>query len=627
MANYHSDEWIMNGVREHYEEAKQYFDESRIVGIFYQGSANYGLDYENSDIDTKLIVTPTFEDIVFNKRPVSTTHVRANNEHIDFKDIRLYIETFRKQNVNFLEILFTPYKIVNPQYEQWWNRLIENREAIAHYDIHRAIKTMSGIALEKYQAMEHKYPSKVDIIEKYGYDCYHPNTKFLTQQGWKRFDEVLNTDLLGTVNPTTLQLEWQKPIAKIKKQPTAQMYEGETYNTHFCITETHNVFTSKIININKNGNKYKEELANWQLEPLKDCLSTNRHRHILSFPTNYNPDNTNFSDDILKLFGAFIAEGTINFRDKEQQIPRAIRITQTKNGKIEFFTMMDNISNTDLNKYEYEKETVWILPTEYAVKFLQWSNHGSKNKRLPEWIYTLSQRQAQILLNAMILGDGTYHKSRTIYYTSSKKLAEDVCSLAYMAGYVANILGGEEGYVSTTEYTEELHMWQVQITNRTENVPTEMYFDTKERNRNGAFKKVENTEEVVCFTVPNGTLITMYKGKTAVQGNCKQLHHLMRIENHLMRYIAGESYEACLIPDEETAKKLRKVKEDNGYLSLEQARTVAGIYMGKINGESEKYLQTVPEGYDPEVEKLLKEVQYDIMKFAVALELKEDNIV
>ena len=170
MANFHSDAWIMERIQEHYEEAKEYFDENRIVGIFCQGSQNYGLDYENSDIDTKLIVVPTFEEIAFNKKPHSTTYVRANNEHIDFKDIRLYIETFRKQNLNFLEILFTPYKIINPQYEQWWNRLVENREAIAHYDIHRAIKSMKGIAMEKYHAMEHRYPTKIDIIDKYGYD-------------------------------------------------------------------------------------------------------------------------------------------------------------------------------------------------------------------------------------------------------------------------------------------------------------------------------------------------------------------------------------------------------------------------------------------------------------------------
>ena len=272
MANFHSDEWIMNRLAEHYEEAKTLIDESHIVGLFCQGSQNYGLDYEGSDIDTKLIVVPTFEDIAFNKKPISTTHVRQNNEHIDLKDVRLYIETFRKQNLNFLEILFTPYKIINQQYAEFWQKLIDAREAIAHYDIHRSIKSMRGIALEKYHAMEHKYPSKIEIIEKYSYDS-------------------------------------------------------------------------------------------------------------------------------------------------------------------------------------------------------------------------------------------------------------------------------------------------------------------------------------------------------------KQLHHLMRVENYLMRYIAGESYEACLIPDEKTAKKLRKIKEDNGYLSLEQARALADLCINSINTRCEAYLETVPKGYNEEVEVLLKEVQYNIMKLAVTMEL------
>ena len=161
---------IMKRLQEHYDEALWHFPESRIVGIFLQGSQNYGLDYEGSDIDTKLIVVPSLEDIVLNKKPVSTTHVRANNEHIDFKDIRLYMETFRKQNLNFLEILFTPFRIINPMYAEQWEKLIVRREDIARMNVYRAVKSMKGIALEKYHAMKHKYPSKLDIIEAYGYD-------------------------------------------------------------------------------------------------------------------------------------------------------------------------------------------------------------------------------------------------------------------------------------------------------------------------------------------------------------------------------------------------------------------------------------------------------------------------
>ena len=149
------EEKIMKRLQEHYDEALEYFPENRIVGIFLQGSQNYGLDYEGSDIDTKLIVVPSLEDIVLNKKPVSTTHVRANDEHIDFKDVRLYMDTFKKQNLNFLEILFTPFKIINPMYANEWNCLVEAREEIARMNEFRAVKSMKGIALEKFHAMEH----------------------------------------------------------------------------------------------------------------------------------------------------------------------------------------------------------------------------------------------------------------------------------------------------------------------------------------------------------------------------------------------------------------------------------------------------------------------------------------
>lgn len=164
------EERIMACLDDHYNEALDYFNEDQIVALCLQGSQNYGLDYEHSDIDTKLIVVPSFKDIAMNSKPVSTTYIRSNEEHIDAKDIRLYLSCFRKQNLNFLEILFTPFCMINPIYADQWNRLIENREAIANLNRYRGVQSMKGIALEKYHAMEHPYPSKIHLIQKYGYD-------------------------------------------------------------------------------------------------------------------------------------------------------------------------------------------------------------------------------------------------------------------------------------------------------------------------------------------------------------------------------------------------------------------------------------------------------------------------
>ena len=161
---------IMLRLHEHYNESLENFTKNQIVGLFLQGSQNYELDLPGSDVDTKLIVVPSFKDIALARKPVSTTHLRANEEHIDFKDIRLYMETFRKQNLNFLEILFTPFTMINSMYFDQWDRLIQERESIARMNPWRAVKSMKGIALEKYHAMEHAYPSKVDVLAKYGYD-------------------------------------------------------------------------------------------------------------------------------------------------------------------------------------------------------------------------------------------------------------------------------------------------------------------------------------------------------------------------------------------------------------------------------------------------------------------------
>ena len=185
--NYHSDEWIMERVREHYNEALEHFPEDRIVGCFYQGSGNYCLDTPNSDVDTKLILTPTLDDIIFNRKPISTTYIRANDEHTDWKDVRLMFQTFRKCNLNFTEILFTKYKIINPLYEEQWNRVVSNNELIARYNEVAAVRTMKGIAMEKYHAMEHRYPSKIDIIDKYGFDGKQTHHLFRVEEYLKRF--------------------------------------------------------------------------------------------------------------------------------------------------------------------------------------------------------------------------------------------------------------------------------------------------------------------------------------------------------------------------------------------------------------------------------------------------------
>lgn len=165
-------EFINKRVQEHYDEAVSLGYE--VVGVFLQGSQNYDLDEYSqeymSDIDTKCIVLPKLDDIILGTLPMSYTHVRQNNEHIDIKDIRLMFEMFKKQNNSYVEILFTDFKVVNPKYIDLWVLVTERAEEIARLNFNQALRCLSGTSMEKYKALEHPYPNTIAKIEKFGYD-------------------------------------------------------------------------------------------------------------------------------------------------------------------------------------------------------------------------------------------------------------------------------------------------------------------------------------------------------------------------------------------------------------------------------------------------------------------------
>lgn len=166
------EEKIMKRVQEHYDYLQQKGFE--IVFLALQGSQNYGLDvYDEeymSDIDTKAIVLPSFYDFVYNKAPVSETIVLENNEHIDVKDVRVMFDTYKKQNINFIETLFTEFKIVNEKYKDIVQLLFNYAEDIAHINTNQALRCMAGMSMEKHKALCHPYPTIKDKIDKYGYD-------------------------------------------------------------------------------------------------------------------------------------------------------------------------------------------------------------------------------------------------------------------------------------------------------------------------------------------------------------------------------------------------------------------------------------------------------------------------
>lgn len=159
---------VQERVQQHYNRVVSLGYE--VVGVFLQGSWNYGLGWEESDVDTKAIILPTFEEIALGRKPVSTTYIMENGEHIDLKDIRLMFDCFKKQNINFVEILFTPWFVMNPKYEHEFQWMFDNKDKIASYDVNRLISCIKGNLFNETSRLFKETPGTERNMKLYGCD-------------------------------------------------------------------------------------------------------------------------------------------------------------------------------------------------------------------------------------------------------------------------------------------------------------------------------------------------------------------------------------------------------------------------------------------------------------------------
>lgn len=165
---------VIGRLSEHLTKVKDSYDMSHkgydwvVIGLC--GSQNYGIDTADSDVDSKCLIIPSMDDLFLGRPMVSSTLKMKNGDHCEVKDIRLYMRTVRKQNINFLEIFFTDYYIVNPTYKHYWDELRDSADKIANIYPWRAIMCANGMIHERYKKLFKPTESKQKIYDKYGYN-------------------------------------------------------------------------------------------------------------------------------------------------------------------------------------------------------------------------------------------------------------------------------------------------------------------------------------------------------------------------------------------------------------------------------------------------------------------------
>ena len=144
-------------------------DRYEVLGVFLFGSQNYNCQTDTSDIDTKVIVIPTIDEMILGQIKIHETIPQSEGEITVF-DIKHMHDSIKKQNINFLEILFTDYYIINPKYETIWEDMRKHAEKIARLNEFAAVQCINGVFMNKYKKLFHAVPSNAAVIKKYGYD-------------------------------------------------------------------------------------------------------------------------------------------------------------------------------------------------------------------------------------------------------------------------------------------------------------------------------------------------------------------------------------------------------------------------------------------------------------------------
>jgi len=380
--------------------------------------------------------------------------------------------------------------------------------------------------------------------------CFDEQTRVLTKDGFKYYQELSSDDEIATVNPRTFELEYQKPLKIWVHDYDGIMihFNGQHYD--LLVTPNHRLLVGEDISYYESGkHKFRREwkiieaieLYNeinkrsigwkhhfkrnvvWKGRKIETYklpkveLSEKYPKHVLKVVSN-KPRILNEVPirPLLKLLAWFISEGCLQYAIHNQsymvriatsnpeyaneivnlarELGYGASVIKNKNGKIRAVTISSKQLFTWLRSLGF-KANIDFRGKKAYIKFI------------PQFIKELSSDLIEEFILTLWKGDGTFYKTKNgklvpmKYTTTSRKLAEDVAELILKIGYGASInidMGGNK----------EHPLYNVIIVRR--------YVEPRVLKKPGI---VYYRGKVWCVTVPNGLIIVERNGKIVIAGN------------------------------------------------------------------------------------------------------------
>jgi len=283
--------------------------------------------------------------------------------------------------------------------------------------------------------------------------CALPTQQVLTDYGWVQICDIdIKKHKICTLD-TNGKMCYEHPTAKFEYahdwKTDGPLWHFENQQLDITCTTNHKLYVQK------------RERVNYELIEAKDIMSSfdedgnivkkgTQWRFQKAMENVYTDIDTIMIGDVeynmdawLQLLGMFISDGSCDKRCN------AIIITALKQRKIDFNTAI--LTALGITFSHSNDGCFRISGSKYPHIYnaLQPLSNGALNKYLPNYIWDLSQRQSNVLLDALMQGDGSTMQykgedSFSRYGTISVQLANDVSRLAVHCGHSAIIKIAEE---------------------------------------------------------------------------------------------------------------------------------------------------------------------------------------
>ena len=295
-------------------------------------------------------------------------------------------------------------------------------QAFSNFDTYLApFIRYDGLSQKEVEQALQEFFFNMNVPTRVGFQCLSEDTKILTPDGWKSYNQVKVGDIIYTFNLETHEIEM-----KTVKDIFVRKYQGKMYNLR---NRTQNQLVSphhRVVRQVFNSKRYK-------MQEIEDLLTFKSPISVPVVGENSNPD-LDVSDEQLKLMAWIISEGSI-----EKDGSHRVSIYQSKKVNPEKYKEIIGLLNHFNLEFEVREQKGWgdcqhvrLSPTS-SKSIHKWFD-GNK-KVPPKWLYRLSKRQARIFLETYVKGDGWNEKYRKRIITTCTDTLEALEALAVLAGF------------------------------------------------------------------------------------------------------------------------------------------------------------------------------------------------